>query len=134
DAGDAVADYQAGPHPDPDITAGPDDEVTRPTDEEAARADIPAPTGANLPAQAARALVHDRPRPPAELGKPTRPAGAPEPLPVGDATGNRSRGWTYKVVRELVDLGVLEEDDSDSTTRYTSVDLAPVDDREPVTV
>src|SRR5690606_17590445 len=59
DAGDAVADYQDGPDPDPDITAGPDDEITDPTDEEAARFVIPEPTGAKMPAQAARGLVHD---------------------------------------------------------------------------
>jgi len=134
DAGDAVADYQDGPDPDPDITAGPDDEITGPTDEEAARFVIPEPTGEKLPAKAARGLVHDWLRHRAKVGKPTFTASDPELLRVRDATGNRSRGWTYKVVRELVDLGVLEEDDSDSTTRYTIVDLAPVDDREPVTV
>lgn len=134
DAGDAVADYQDGPDPDPDITAGPDDEITSPTDEEADRFVIPEPTGVKMPAQAARGLVHDWLRHRATVGRPTFTASDPELLRVRDATGNRSRGWTYKVVRELIDLGVLEEDDSDSTTRYTIVDLSPLNDREPVTV
>lgn len=134
DAGDAVADYQDGPDPDPDITASPDDEIPEPTAEEAARFVIPEPTGAKMAAQAARGLVHDWLRHRAKVGRPTFTASDAELLRVRDATGNRSRGWTYKVVRELIDLGVLEEDDTDSTTRYTIVDLSPLDDREPVTV
>src|SRR5690606_9787665 len=128
DAGDAVADYQDGPDPDPDITAGPDDEITEPTDEEAARFVVPEPTGEKLPAKAARGLVHDWLRHRAKVGRTTFTAGDPELARVREATGHRSRGWTYKVVRELIDLGVLEEDDSDSTTRYTIVDLSPLDD------
>lgn len=134
DAGDAVADYQDGPDPDPDITASPDDEITEPTDEEAARFVVPEPTGEKLSAKAARGLVHDWLRHRAKVGRTTFTAGDPELARVREATGHRSRGWTYKVVRELIDLGVLEEDDSDSTTRYTIVDLSPLDDREPVTV
>src|SRR5690606_6316759 len=79
DAGDAVADYQDGPDPDPDITAGPDDEITEPTDEEAARFVVPEPPGEKLPAKAARGRVHDRRRHRAP-GRRTRvPARGPAP-------------------------------------------------------
>ncbi|HEU5024637.1 MAG TPA: hypothetical protein VFV01_06905 [Spirillospora sp.] len=134
DAGDAVSEYQTEPDPDPSIVAGPDDEVTEPTSEEAARFVIPEPTGTKMSPPAARGLVHDWLRHRAEIGRPTFTATDPELMRVRDATGNTSRGWSYKVIAELVERGVLDEDDSESTTRYTIADLAPLDGREPVTV
>src|SRR5690606_40779641 len=89
DAGDAVAAYQDGPDPDPDITAGPDDEITGPTDEEAARFVIPEPTGEKLPAKAARGLVHDWLRHRAKVGKPTFTASDPAPARASAAAGPR---------------------------------------------
>ena len=136
DAGDAVGDYQTETDPDPTLVAGPDDEITDPTGEEAARFVIPEPTGEKMPAQASRRLVHDWLKHRAQVGRPTFTAGDSELLRVRDATGNRSRGWSYKVLDELVNDGVLERDTSDSTARYTIVDLSPLDvgDREPVSV
>lgn len=134
DAGDAVSDYQTTPDPDPTLTAGPDDEITDPTGEEATRFVVPESSDRKMPAAAARGLVADWLRHRVQVGKPTFTAGDAELMRVRDATGNRSRGWTYKVLRELVDVGALAEDDSDSTTRFTVVDLDALDDREPVTV
>ncbi|GLZ15654.1 sporulation protein SsgA [Actinomadura sp. NBRC 104425] len=134
DVGDAIAEYTSEPETDPDLARITGREkIQEPSNEEAERFVIPEPTGQKLSAAAARELVHDWLRFRARGGRPTFTASDPELLKVRDATGNRSRAWAYKVLRELTDLGVLEADDSEATTRYTITDLSALD-RETVAV
>ncbi|GLZ15854.1 hypothetical protein Acsp04_60890 [Actinomadura sp. NBRC 104425] len=134
DTGDAIADYLGEPDPDPDLAdVAPDAEIKEPTAEEAERFVIPEPTAQKMSPQAARRLLADWLKFRARGGRHTFTASDPELLKVRDATGNRSRAWAYKVLRELVDLGVLAEDDAGPTTRYTIADLSALD-RDPVAV
>lgn len=127
DIGDPIADYQTDTDPAdiPDISPG--DPITAPSGSED-RFEIPAPGNPKMSPHAARGLVHDWIRHRARTGRPTFTASDPELIKIKDATGMRSRGWTYKILAELVNRDVLMEDDSKPTKTYSVIDPAALDD------
>jgi Ftsk gamma domain len=130
--GDAAADYLRTADPSPELTAGPDDEIREPTLREDTYYVGDKETEAQhkarkLPPDQARARVHDWIRHRARNNRPSFTAGDPELTAVRTNAGMTSRGWIYKVLTDLVAIGVLAED-KDGTTTYTIVDLDPLGD------
>ncbi|MCU1670862.1 MAG: hypothetical protein JWP40_3789, partial [Blastococcus sp.] len=79
---------------------------------------------------AARGLVYAWVRDRATTESRTFAAGDEELTKVRDRAGMSSRGWTYKVLRELADAGVLEENDTGSASTFTIVSLDALGDLE----
>ncbi|REE96638.1 DNA translocase FtsK [Thermomonospora umbrina] len=123
--GDPVAAALRTDDPDPSITAGPDTPVQEPTAEEADHMRTSA-APEKLPPLQARALVYDWLRHRHQVGQPTFTASDDELTTVRRQTGN-GRAWTYKILRDLTDRGVLTIGRSGSSTTYTITDLSPLD-------
>lgn len=79
-----------------------------------------------LPPDQARAKVHDWIRRRAHSGQATFSPTDDALSTLRKQCGMTSRGWIYKVLKDLVDRGVLTENRDRSTT-YTIVDLGPLD-------
>lgn len=126
DNGDPVTAALRTEDPDPAVIAGAGDPIQEPTDAEAGglvteNEDRPPMTPA-----AARGLVHDWLRHRQQAGRPSFTASDAELTAVRNRTGN-GRAWTYKVLKDLSDRGVLRTDKSGSSTTYTIADLSPLD-------
>lgn len=134
DAGDAIADYLSEPETDPEMLRITGNErIEDLTEDEADRFVIPEIEGKASPAEARDMLVglvrwlHRR-------GVDVLRPGGEEMLRVRQAAG-MSRGWAYKVLRELTDVGALEEDRSGGAIVYRIVDVDALEaGSEPVAV
>jgi hypothetical protein len=127
--GHPIAEYLRTNDPDPEVVAGPYDEIHTPTlredqfitrtaeQERAARA-------GRMDPEAARALVYAW-IVAQGLGA-DFPATHPELTEIRLRTGNKSRGWTHKVLDELVNLGALDVNTDSASHLFTVVDLGPI--------
>jgi hypothetical protein len=127
--GHPIAEYLRTDDPDPEVVAGPYDEIHTPTlredqfntrtaeQEQAARA-------GRMDPEAARGLVHTW-IVAKGLGA-SFPATDPELTEIRVRTGNKSRGWTNKVLTELVNLGALDVNNDSASHVFTVVDLEPL--------
>jgi hypothetical protein len=127
--GHPIAEYLRTEDPDPGVVAGPYDEIRTPTlredqfntrtaeQEQAERA-------GRMDPEAARALVHAW-----IVGQGLGAsflATHPELTEIRHRTGNKSRGWTNKVLTELVALGALDVDTDSASHVFTVADLGPI--------
>ncbi|KAB2341512.1 DNA translocase FtsK [Actinomadura rudentiformis] len=127
DDGDAVSQHVRTDDPSPDLTAGPDDPITDPGPEDLLETPPEQQEGPKMSPEAARRLVHDWLRHRAATGRLTFTAGDPEFQKVRDRSGMK-RSWSYKVLGQLVDDGVLRRDKTGgANTTFTIIDLAPLD-------
>jgi hypothetical protein len=127
--GHPIAEYLRTDDPDPEVVAGPYDEIQHPDpaggpvqhptaeQEQAARA-------GRMDPEAARALVHAW-IVAQGLGA-SFPATHPELTEIRVRTGNKSRGWTNKVLTELVNLGALDVNTDSASHVFTVADLEPI--------
>ncbi|GAA2576726.1 DNA translocase FtsK [Actinomadura fulvescens] len=123
--GDAVSQHVRTDDPSPDLTAGPDDPITEPGADDVLETP-PEEDGTKVSPEAARRLVHDWLRHRAATNRPTFTASDPEFQKIREASGTK-RPWSYKVLGELVDDGVLRREKTGATTTFTVIDLAPLD-------
>ncbi|GAA3925957.1 hypothetical protein GCM10023085_04000 [Actinomadura viridis] len=126
DNGDPVTAALRTEDPDPAVIAGAGDPIQEPTDAEAEGLVTENQDRDPMTPAAARGLVHDWLRHRQQAGRPSFTASDAELTAVRNRTGN-GRAWTYKVLKDLTDRGVLRTDKSGSSTTYTIADLSPLD-------
>ncbi|WP_149259815.1 DNA translocase FtsK [Actinomadura sp. K4S16] len=126
DNGDPVTAALRTEDPDPAVIAGAGDPIQEPTDAEAEGLVTENQDRDPMTPAAARGLVHDWLRHRQQAGQPSFTASDAELTAVRNRTGN-GRAWTYKVLKDLTDRGVLRADKSGNSTTYTIADLSPLD-------